>query len=1071
MTELVVGSTFAEHEIVAVAGRGGMGVVYRARHIPLKREVALKVIAPALSADEEFRARFRREAEVAASIQHPNVVAIHHAGEADGRLYVTMRFVDGVDLATVVARDGPLPPARAAAVVAQVAGALDAAHACGVVHRDVKPANVLLDGEQAILTDFGLTTRADGSSTAAGTMLGSFDYMAPEQIEESPVDARTDVYALGAVLYFALTGSVPFPRENLGAKLHAHLTAPPPELGHAQLSAVVARALAKAPGERYATAGALGCAALAAVEPGTGFVGRAGPLDRIEHKFALVAQRRRQFVLLAGEPGIGKTRLALEAARRTGAVVLHGRSDADSLVPYQPFVTALSRHFAAGNDLELPTGLEPELQELARLIPALRHRVRDSIADDPEMRRYRLFAAVARVLDSLGPVVLVLDDLQWADASTVRLLTHLLRDAEPSCLLVIGTVREPAPAMAALYRDWERIALGGLDATEVRALVGAEHDVASLLERTDGNPFFIQETLRSLADAGGDLDALEVPESVKALIASRLSRLDATTVEVLTLASVVGREFGLDVIEALVDAPEEELISGLEDAVAAGLVRELPDVPDRFAFVHALVRETLYERQSTSRRVRAHHRIALALEGRAPAAELAHHFRAARHLDTGGAAVRYSVLAAEQATASLAYDEAVAHLRVAAAERQDAALLVALGAAEQRAGDPAAATTFRAAAGLAREAGDGDRLAEAALGLAGRGVQGASIDTGPVALLEEALHGCSGALAARVLAALANALHFAAGEARVNDLSARALAAAQASGDPVALVAAIESRHGARFHISHLDERLALGSELLELALSIADRELEGLALHWRVYDLIEGGEVAAARTAHSRLAALAAERRQPRLAYDALRWDLVWAQMADELETADTLIERVHELGRRALAPEADTEYAAQRLALAYRQGAIAGLAPMLAGAVEANPHLVLYRPALALALGRAGDRDGCRREFEALAGDGFAAVPRDILWFSAICLLGEVCALLGDAERARVLYALILPHRERNVMVGMATCWGSAERYLALLAAAAGDAAAADEHVALALARNAASGITSMVRLIQDQ
>ena len=219
MAEFAIGATFADHVIRGVAGRGGMGVVYRALHVPLKREVALKVIASEVAQNEEFRARFRRELEAAASIQHPNVIAIHHAGEEDGQLYVTMRFVEGNDLARIVAAETRLEPVRAAVLIGQVAAALDAAHARGFVHRDVKPANVLVEGgdgiEHALLTDFGLTKtmQAETKVTQTGMLVGTFDYTAPEQLDERDVDARTDVYALGCVLFQTLTGRVPYPRD------------------------------------------------------------------------------------------------------------------------------------------------------------------------------------------------------------------------------------------------------------------------------------------------------------------------------------------------------------------------------------------------------------------------------------------------------------------------------------------------------------------------------------------------------------------------------------------------------------------------------------------------------------------------------------------------------------------------------------------------------------------------------------------------------------------------------------------------------------------------------------------
>src|SRR3954469_3892562 len=267
MPELAVGSTFADHIIRGVAGRGGMGVVYRAVHLALKRQVALKLIGPEHSGSAEFRERFQRECETAASILHPRVVPIYHAGEEHGLLYVTMRYVEGSDLYRLLQR-GRLEPAHAAKLIGQVAEALDAAHQRGVVHRDVNPANILLETDgSALLTDFGLTKQAsDRALTKDGTFVGTLDYAAPEQFRGDPVDARTDVYALGGVLYHALTGRVPYPRESDAAKMYAHLEMPPPSvtvlveevpeaLGH-----VVQRAMAKDPADRFQSGGEMAAA-------------------------------------------------------------------------------------------------------------------------------------------------------------------------------------------------------------------------------------------------------------------------------------------------------------------------------------------------------------------------------------------------------------------------------------------------------------------------------------------------------------------------------------------------------------------------------------------------------------------------------------------------------------------------------------------------------------------------------------------------------------------------------------------------------------------------------------------
>jgi serine/threonine protein kinase len=293
--ELRIGEVFAGHRIEGVLGRGGMGVVYTANDLRLNRVAALKVIAPALSADEDFRRRFQRESQVAASVRQPNVVTIYQAGEAEGLLFVTMELVHGTDLRGLIAERGRIDLATASAIVTQIAAALDAAHASALVHRDVKPANVLISSAAPLhvyLSDFGLTKRTSSQSgiTKTGLFVGTIDYAAPEQIKGWPVDAPADVYALGCVLFEMVSGRPPFRRENEYATMYAHTSEPPPLLSSVApgvppaLDAVIARALAKDPDERYPSAGDLARAASAAVagqppvEPErTVAVGRAAP--------------------------------------------------------------------------------------------------------------------------------------------------------------------------------------------------------------------------------------------------------------------------------------------------------------------------------------------------------------------------------------------------------------------------------------------------------------------------------------------------------------------------------------------------------------------------------------------------------------------------------------------------------------------------------------------------------------------------------------------------------------------------------------------------------------------------
>ncbi len=276
-----LGTVIAGYRIEERIGRGGMGVVYRAQHLNLQRRAAIKIIAPDLAESEGFRERFTREARIAAALQHPNIVTVYDAGEVDGLLYLAMQYIEGEDLAAILRADGRLRPYRAIDVCRQVASALDAAHAMGLIHRDVKPANVLIEGRNAFLTDFGLTKRLDGTHaqlTRAGDVVGTIHYVAPEQIEGRRVSARSDVYSLGCLLYHCLAGQVPFALETDVAVIYAHLSEQPPSLSELRpelpegLDAVMAKALDKSPDRRFPSCGDMISAARAVID-------LAGPLS------------------------------------------------------------------------------------------------------------------------------------------------------------------------------------------------------------------------------------------------------------------------------------------------------------------------------------------------------------------------------------------------------------------------------------------------------------------------------------------------------------------------------------------------------------------------------------------------------------------------------------------------------------------------------------------------------------------------------------------------------------------------------------------------------------------------
>jgi serine/threonine-protein kinase len=269
-----IGTELGGYRIESLIGRGGMGVVYLAIQPRLERRVAVKVLAPRYADDAEFRERFERESQLAAAIDHQNILPVHEAGEADGLLFIAMRYVDGTDLRTVLERERQLDPDRTLAILGQVAEALDAAHAAGLVHRDVKPGNILLAaGGHVYLADFGVAKQssADSTLTRRGVFVGTVDYAAPEQIQGLAVDGRADVYALGCILYECLAGARPYERSSEVAVLLAHLGESPPRLTDtrrdlpAGLDVVVATALAKAPDDRYSTCTRLVAAARSAL--------------------------------------------------------------------------------------------------------------------------------------------------------------------------------------------------------------------------------------------------------------------------------------------------------------------------------------------------------------------------------------------------------------------------------------------------------------------------------------------------------------------------------------------------------------------------------------------------------------------------------------------------------------------------------------------------------------------------------------------------------------------------------------------------------------------------------------
>ena len=728
----MVGSVLQDrYRIEALLGRGGMGAVYRARDLTLDRDVAVKVVEhPDL--DSEARHRLLHEARAAATLNHPKVVAVHDAGEAGDTPFFVMELVTGGSLRSAAG----LTLEQVLSVGRQLCEALAHAHERGIVHRDLKPENVLIaaNGDRLSIkvADLGLAFSGRHSRlTQAGAFLGTAAYMAPEQAMGVPVDGRADLYALGVVLYELVAGRPPFPGDDPIAVVSQHLHAPvvPPTTHRPDLppafDALILRLLAKRPEDRFASAAEAG-AALAAVPlggsgaqaapaaPGSDasrlleqlargrLVGRTAELERLREFWRRAERGEGHLALISGEPGVGKTRLARELAvyaRLQGAWVLQGGCyEFEATTPYLPFVEAL-RGWVRGRDpARLREALGPMASELAKLAPEIDAKLGPQPPNPslpPSEERMRLFDHVVRFLGSLATergLLLVLDDLHWADHGTLALLHYLMRQSRESRVLVLGMYREAElgrshPLQNALV-EWNRerlatrIPLGRLSLADTAAMLAVmfgQNEVASdfaqaLHRETEGNPFFVEEVVKALIEQGqiyreaGEwqrhgVEDLAIPQSIKAAVSRRLERLTPACTEVLQTAAALGKVFDFRELAAATAVEENPLLDALDEASASQLIRA--ESGESFAFTHDKIREVLHEELNPIRQRRLHQRIGESLErlhaGRldAHAEDLAYHFARSGDLRKG---LAYSLEAATQAEKLYAHQEALEFL-------------------------------------------------------------------------------------------------------------------------------------------------------------------------------------------------------------------------------------------------------------------------------------------------------------------------------------------------------------------------------------------------------------------------
>jgi class 3 adenylate cyclase/tetratricopeptide (TPR) repeat protein len=802
---------------------------------------------------------------------------------------------------------------------------------------------------------------------------------------------------------------------------------------------------------------------------GTGriFVGRDGEQERLRQLWKETAAGERRVALLGGEPGIGKTRLAAQLAAELhgqGALVLAGRCDEDLGVPYQPFVEAL-RHYVT----HAP---EPRLGrhggELARIVPELPDLVPglpEPLRSDPETERYRLFDAVASWLADASaetPVLLILDDIQWAAKPTLLLLRHVLRSAEPARLLCLATYRDTdigrghplTELLADLRRDdgSERLPVTGLDASGVAAFMeaaaghGLDEDGEDLARavwaETEGNPFFMVEIIRHLAEAGAleqregrwvvssVLDDVGIPEGVRDVVGRRLSRLSEAANQALTVAAVVGLEFEPAVVAAAAGMEEDDLLAGVEEAVAARLVVEAGGPVPRYRFSHTLIRATLYDEVTAGRRVVLHRKVGEAIEAvhghhlddHLPALAL-HWARASAPAAEVGKAVDYATRAGNRALAQLAHDEAASYY-AQAVELLDAAgepadgparvdLLIALGEAQRRAGDAIHRETLLTASHLAEIRADAGQLARAALANT-RGhifTRVGAVDPEKVAALEGALAATrevDTTVRAQLLATLALELTFAGEWQRCLTLSDEALAIARRLDDPETLVRVFSARYFLSCSPDLMTGRLAETAELLSVAERVTDPRILGTAHALRARAAFEAGDIEEADQCFEAADVLTAEL-EP-----ALRWRVLYSRVgfalaAGQLDEAEAQARAMHEMGASTGQPDGDWLYAIQLAVIRHERGSgIEEVIPLLRSAFE-TIDVPAFRILLAVMCSDVGRDDEVQLELRHVSARGLS---RDLYWLGGNCWQAELAYRHDDREHAQELVSLLEPH-----------------------------------------------------------
>jgi tetratricopeptide (TPR) repeat protein len=703
-------------------------------------------------------------------------------------------------------------------------------------------------------------------------------------------------------------------------------------------------------------------------------------------------------------------------------------------------------------------------------------------------------------------VLLVLDDLHWADRPSLQLLRHLIRSPLAARLRILGVYRlgEPLPAALqsaitelgrdGLLRTLELTGLPESDAIElVRLRAGSTLPrglMHALYRATEGNPLFLQQMIRHLADSGisperasaAELARAGLPEDVRGLISRRLARLSPDCIELLRAAAVIGRDFDTMLLEAVLPFDEDRFAMALEEALAAGLIAEWTSHTigythmGGYAFAHTLIRETLYAGMSSHRARRLHHRVGLELErreGPERVAALALHFTSAGDRADAHRAVDYALRAGSQATAMLANEEAAEHyaraLEVLERSAPDAlgrrlALLLELGEAHVRAGERQAAwDAFVRAAELAERLGDAEALTRAAVGASWRYTQPPGIvDEELIGLLDRAVAATEGQASVtrvRLLGRLCGAIYYSSRRGEMEALSREATELAVRLDDAQATALAAAARRRASWGPGDLDGRLADSTETLQAAGRAGNGELMLTGNAWLVVDLLERGDRVGVDAQIEAFEAGASRLRQPLFSWQAAIWRTMVALIEGQVSDAERLAHEALSIGVREDATTASQYFGAQLMALRREQLRFGELEPAARGFVDANPDRLVWRVALTMLLCDGGRHDEAREMLEPVTEASLRALTRDLDWLPTLTLLAEAAAVLSDRPRARLLYELLEPHAGRVVVVGAgAVCRGALDGYLGVLARTFGDGERAVAHLDAAIGQDRA-------------